>query len=427
MSSDTPPQEVRRRRVMYIPGYDPVPPRKYRERYRSQSALQAEVSGYAIEIGKKQTSGRFGWHVTGRMEGTETHADVEVMYWADIVSKSMDQHILGTYAQLARTAWAYIGSCALFRLMRLRKGPVIAALYPVLVLLAQALLALALGFVIYTVLLTGSVYAIQTITVAPVTGPWDLLCLALSALAGFAGAGAFLRWCRKRDHVLAWYLMHDYAFSAQHGGAYPPAQEARMALFADQIAEALTTDIDEVLIVGHSSGAYIAVSILADLIRAGRVPDAGPALSLLTLGHVIPMVSFLPRATRLRADLACLSVQGRLTWVDVTAPGDGCAFALCDPVAVSGVAPEGKRWPLVISAAFSQTLRPATWKALRWRLFELHFQYLNAFDALPGHAHDYDYFRITAGPLTLATRLAHRAPSKSRIERPVNRHTSIAA
>jgi len=137
----------------------------------------------------------------------------------------------------------------------------------------------------------------------------------------------------------------------------------------------------------------------------------------------VPMVSFLPKAGRLRADLAYLCQQDRLTWVDVTAPGDGCAFALCDPVAVTGVAPPGKRWPLVISAAFSQTLAPETWKALRWRLFEVHFQYLNAFDR-PG---DYDYFAITAGPLSLATRFAGRAPSASRIETPVNRFTDMAA
>ena len=197
-----------------------------------------------------------------------------------------------------------------------------------------------------------------------------------------------------------------------------------MAEFADEIAQALQEDSDEVLVVGHSSGAHLAVSILADLIRAGRVPKDGPVLSFLSLGQVVPMVSFLPRAERLRADLAYLSTRGELAWVDVTAPGDGCAFALCDPVAVSGVAPEsGKRWPLVLSAAFTQTLSPERWKELRWRFFRLHFQYLCAFDR-PG---DYDYFRITAGPKTLADRFAGRLPSQSRIEKPVNRFTSTAA
>lgn len=427
MTSAAPPNVIATRRVMYIPGYDPVPPRAYRERFRREAAKQAACADYDITIAPRRSKGRFGWRIMAEMEGGTTQTDFEVMVWADIVRASMDQGILASYGQLARTAWAYIGSGALFRLMRLRKGPVIAALYPVVVLLLQALLALALGFVIYTVILASGLYAMLTLTNAPVARPWDMILLVFAGLAGLAGVIGFLRWCQRRDHLLAWYLMHDYAFSAQAHGAYPPAQEARMAEFAETIAGALTSDTDEVLIVGHSSGAYIAISVLADLIRAGRVPEDGPALSLLTLGHVVPMVSFLPRADRLRGDLALLASSDALTWVDFTAPGDGCSFALCDPVAVSGVAPKDKRWPLVISAAFSQTLRPATWAALRWRLFEAHFQYLNAFDALPGRADDYDYFRITAGPKSLAARFAHRAPSPARIERAVNRYTGRAA
>lgn len=135
------------------------------------------------------------------------------------------------------------------------------------------------------------------------------------------------------------------------------------------------------------------------------------------------MVSFLPDAHRLRGDLRFLGMTDALTWVDVTAPGDGCAFALCDPVAVSGVAPEGQKWPLVLSAAFTQTLSPDRWKELRWRFFRLHFQYLCAFDR-PG---DYDYFQITAGPRYLSDRYAGRQPSKSRIVAAVSKYTSVAA
>jgi len=91
-------------------------------------------------------------------------------------------------------------------------------------------------------------------------------------------------------------------------------------------------------------------------------------------------------------------------------------------VAVSGVAPEGQRWPLVISAAFSQTLSLERWEALRRRFFRLHFQYLCAFDR-PG---DYDYFRITAGPLTLAERFRGRKPSASRITAATNPYRDVA-
>ncbi|TCO70606.1 hypothetical protein [Rhodovulum euryhalinum] len=390
---------VRRRRVLYIPGYDPFPPRRYRELYRSEAAAQARFSGHEIAIapGARPEA----WQVRARIEGAEVAARIEVLVWSDIVRASMSPSIPGTYGQLVRTAWAYLGSGALFRLVRLRKGPTIAALYPIAFLLAQLAIALAVA---------RGLGALLALTGLPFAG-W----------LGLAAVWPVLAWFRARDsRVFAWYLMHDFAHAASRGGAYPPELETRLALFADRIAAALAEDVDEVLVVGHSSGAHLAVSVLADLLRAGRVPGDGPALSLLTLGQVVPMVSFLPRAWRLRADLALMAGQGRIPWVDVTAPGDGCAFALCDPVAVSGVAPVPQRWPLILSAAFTRTLTPERLRALRWRFFRLHFQYLCAFD----RPADYDYFRITAGPLTLGARFAGQSPSPSRILTPLSRHTA---
>ncbi len=173
--------------------------------------------------------------------------------------------------------------------MWLRKGPVIAALYPVgMLLVLQLALAVALGHGCGPVWRAGS---------GP-SGPWR-------SGRGLA-SGLSWRWrraCRrlwpccagsrrKDGKLFAYYLMHDYAYSAQSRGAYPPELEQRMAHFGDAIAAALTTDVDEVLVVGHSSGAHLAVSILSDLIRAGRVPPTGPHLALLSLGQVVPMVSF---------------------------------------------------------------------------------------------------------------------------------------
>ncbi|PJE38117.1 hypothetical protein CVM52_02950 [Pseudooceanicola lipolyticus] len=227
-----------------------------------------------------------------------------------------------------------------------------------------------------------------------------------------AGAAAF------RDHARYLKLRERTSFAFALVSA-----AAALRMEGDRIAAALAGEADEVLVVGHSSGAHLAVSVLSALIRAGRVPSDGPALGLLTLGQVVPMLSFLPRAARLRGDLRFLSTRDELAWIDISAPGDGCSFALCDPVTVSGVAPEAKRWPLVISAAFTQTLSPERWKALRWRFFRLHFQYLCAFDR-PG---DYDYFRVTAGPQTLAARYDGRPASKSRIEVAVSKYTSVQA
>ena len=349
------------------------------------------------------------------MGDLQTQADIDVLVWSDIVRGSMTQGIVATYAQLVRTAWVYISTGALRRLMWLRKGPVIAALYPVGMLLLQLGLALGMSTLIAGLVVHGG---------EALVGPTGLFGDLIEAALLIGGTVAALCWFRKHDNrFFAYYLMHDYAYSARWRGANPPQLETRMAAFGDLIAEALQSEADEVLIVGHSSGAHLAVSILADLIRAGRVPADGPKLAFLSLGQVVPMVSFLPDAHRLRADLHYLSARDELTWVDVTAPGDGCAFALCDPVSVSGVAPVDKRWPLVFSAAFTQSLSPERWKELRWRFFRLHFQYLCAFD----RPKDYDYFQITAGPVSLSDRYADRPPSRSRIDAPASKFTSMAA
>jgi hypothetical protein len=410
MNGNSEEPAVKRRRVFYIPGYDPIHPRRYRELYRKEGSAQAEISGYDIAISPKKTDGPYGWHATGSIGGVDVSADIDVLVWSDIVRVSMTDTIISTYLQLGRTAWTYIASGTLRRLMWMRKGPVIAALYPVGMLLLQLVLAVVLAI---------GVHSSVSWAMAPLIG-------SVAGLVGlFACIGAMifvLRWFRKKDgKFFAYYLMHDYAYSARWNGANPPELETRMAEFGDLIAEALKEDVDEVLVVGHSSGAHLAVSVLSDLLRAERVPSDGPTLGFLSLGQVVPMVSFLPDAWRLRADLAYLSVSEKLTWVDVTAPGDGCAFALCDPVGVSGVAPEGQKWPLVISAAFTQSLSPERWKELRWRFFRLHFQYLCAFD----RPKDYDYFQITAGPLTLAERYRGRNPSKSQITTAVSKHTSV--
>ena len=270
-------QTVRRRRVFYIPGYDPIHPRRYRELYRKESGAQAAISGYEITLSPKTTKGPYGWHVSAIVDGQETQTDVEALVWSDIVRDSMSHTIPATYSAMLRTAWAYIGSGALWRLMRLRKGPVIAALYPVLMLIVQALLALgaAWGVMRGVSLLLGFVPELAGL------GPYVGLVLGLGVAWGL------LAWFKKQDaKFFVYYLMHDYSYSARHSGANPPELEARMAEFGAAIAEALTQDFDEVLVVGHSSGAHLGCLFWPISFARGRCPRRGPCFRFCRLGRL---------------------------------------------------------------------------------------------------------------------------------------------
>lgn len=394
---------VRRRRVFYIPGFDPFPPRRYRELYRREGVRQAAISGYSLSLSPLADATDYSWRVDTSIGDDESTAHVSVLVWADLVQDSMRGGVLAAYALMLRTIWIFLSTGAMLAMIRLRPGPMLSGLYPVAVLVAQALVAVLLGWGLGWL-------------VAVLTGSGGL-----AVVAGLAAVYAVLKLAQRLDHRLyAYYLLYDFGHTARHYGANPPQLEDRIAAFTASVQAALAQDWDEVLIVGHSSGAALAVSVTADVLRAG-LPAGAPPLALLTLGQAIPMQSFLPQADRLRTDLRDLATRDDLFWLDVSAPGDGACFGLSDAVAVSGVAPAGQRWPLVISAAFSKSLKPETWARLRRRFIRLHIQYLSAFD----NPLDYDYFQITAGPRTLAARFTGRKPSPSRDARPLSPHTSV--
>jgi len=417
---------VARRRVFYIPGYDPLPPRRYRELYRNESRKQARISNYRIE--QKSDRSETGWRVRAEIDGMQVQSKIDVLVWHDLVQNSMRAGILGTYLALIRTAWIYLTTGTLRRLSWLAKGPVLAAFYPVVMLLGQLMLAVLGAFVLASlagvVTFQAGTFFSRLIGSSPDPNGllWTVVGTSVFWMVFLPTAVKTLQWFKSKDEkTFAYYLMHDYAYTAKRRGAYPEEIDARLVEWRHRIEAAMRENVDEVLIVGHSSGAQLAVSVVADLVRSNRFKDTGPDLSLLTLGQVIPMISFLPEARRLRRDLRLLATDDTITWLDVSAPGDGCSFALSDPVSVSGVAPpKGQKWPIIISAAFSKTLAPETLKALRHRYFRLHFQYLCAFDR-PG---DYDYFKITAGPRTLGQRFYGRRSSQSRIDVPASRFTS---
>ena len=132
--------------------------------------------------------------------------------------------------------------------------------------------------------------------------------------------------------------MQGYTHSAKLRSAYPSELTVRLRQFKEKMPVALTKVWNEILVVGHSSGAHLTVSVLAELSGDGQLKQATCPLGFLSLGQAVPMVAFLPDAKQMRQDLRDLSKSDDLTWIDVTAPGDGCTFALCDPVAVCGVA-----------------------------------------------------------------------------------------
>ncbi|MCW1933339.1 thioesterase domain-containing protein [Pararhodobacter zhoushanensis] len=400
--------QVRRRRVFYVPGYDPFPPRRYRELYRREGPAQAAISGYTLTLQPApKAEGRYAWQVHTAIDGLETEAQIDVLVWADLVRASMERGIVATYLLLVRTLWTFLRTGAIPAMLRFRPLSMLTAAWPVGMLLGQLLLALFVAGMVWWGL-------------AAFVGGWAAHLM--GAVLGVGIVGGFLAAFRRLDaKFYAYYLLYDFAEVAAHNGAYSPELQARLDHFADLVTEALTDGAEEVLIIGHSSGAALAVTLAAAVERRG-VPVSGAKLALLTLGQAIPMQAFLPDAQRLRADVQQVAGSSAITWVDVSAKGDGVCFWLTDPAGVCGVANAQTHQPLVFSAAFSEALSAEKWHRIRRKFFQVHFQYLAAFD----RPRDYDYFQITAGPVLLADRYRDRAPSPQVERRAFSPHRSVA-
>jgi hypothetical protein len=131
---------VFRRHVLYIPGYDPVPAAPLPRALPHGGGGAGAISGYRLAI-QPRAGETYGWRVAAEMEGRAVEAEVEVLVWSDLVKGSMGRGIAGTYGSWrGRPGFIWV-SGALIRLIRLRKGPMIAALYPAVALVAQALAA----------------------------------------------------------------------------------------------------------------------------------------------------------------------------------------------------------------------------------------------------------------------------------------------
>jgi hypothetical protein len=242
-----------------------------------------------------------------------------------------------------------------------------------------------------------------------VQGRWALgvAFAALNAAAWWAFAG----WAEAKVQM-AW-LMRSTRFILRQAAGRTPDLEARLDEFGRRVGAAWAAgDVDEVLVVGHSSGAMLAVSTVARALAQAPpgTASARPPLSLLTLGECIPMLSYQPEAAAFRAELARVATHAAVEWLDITAPPDGCCFALVDPTAPARAASEsestGWRAPKRLSARFAQMFDPSEYRLLRRDKYRCHFQYLMA-SAKPV---DYDYFAITAGPSRLRERFAgHRS------------------
>jgi pimeloyl-ACP methyl ester carboxylesterase len=360
--------------------------------YSEESQKQAALSGVSVQVGQRKREGALAstWRVERTVDGGTVETTFEFMHWDDITRRHWHAGYARLYGLAFKTYWYWIiASDFLAKVFRIAKWNFVTGIAPAVVLFMLPALALLAGWEGYSFVQSAS----------PETGGW---LPALSGIAGFAAVIGLGCWLESKLS-LGW-LLRTYAFVLEYSLGKVPRLDERMDRFAERIARYVeTADDDEILVVGHSLGANVAVSVLARALAINpQLFRQYRPVCLLTLGGSIPLQGLLPWARPFRAELAQLAANGDLTWVDISAPQDIASFALLNPVTVSGVVVDEKasQRPQVVSARFRELLSPETYDAATWNLFRMHFQYLMASEREALH----DYLSVTTDSLRFRDR-----------------------
>lgn len=384
-------ESVRHRCVFYISGFDPKGAGHYHALYREQAARYEASYGVTLTVGRrtKLDDGNAAWQLKFGEGAFAVTTHYEFMRWDDVVRNHWPKHTVTLWWQVIWVSLFNFRHGSLWAMYRLSWPPAIALVAP-FALLCSVLVGLPVGFGL-------SVWAAW----------WAWGNAWWAGGAGLVVATCLAVLSRMLENRFSMYwMMRSYYFTARQALDQTPDLEERLNVQADKLAQRLAQgDEDEVLVVGHSSGAIMAAIVVARALQ--RFPKVlqqrQRRVSLMTLGQWLPLLGLLPMAKRFREELATLAAEPHLDWIDFSAPPDGCCFALCDPLQAVGISSEHRLRLKLLNPRFADMLDAAAYQCLKKDRLALHFQYLH----LGIHPVDYNYFEITAGPKTLWDRFAH--------------------
>lgn len=373
---------VRRRLVLYLSGFDPRGIRHYHQLYRSEAEKQSAVSGYRIDVGKRSRKSdhvyRWDVHFDGKGETVET----EYLYceWDDIVRQFWVKRPIKLAWVTLTASWRALRSGVFAKTFQWSWPAGVTATMPAIAILILLIFGIGLGVAGY------------------------LLIGVLGLLGGLA-IGVALLWLAyqlEQKFNLTW-VGRILSFHEREEQSRTHVLDDRRDAFGDLLkARIADRDIDEILVVGHSYGAALAIAVMSRALD--DLPDDAPTLSLLTVGQTVMWLAWLPEAGAMRDEIASVAESDAVDWVDISAPPDGACFALVDPYTAIGDRNADRRNPKLLNAKFHEIMPEEEFAKSSRNWMRLHFQYIMAGARLG----DYDYFAITAGPETLADRFAHR-------------------
>ena len=272
---------VQHRHIIYIQGYDPRGLAQYYRMFRTELRkfgrlyqLQATISRPKVAADDEIAS----WTIDTKAEDWQTRTAYDFLRFEDFIQQDLASPIWRTVFSAVWIYWrlVFAGTIARFGKANWRFATFIT--YPHLMLLLEAAGAAAIAFVFEKGL--------------NALGIPDIFSIAIAIALFVALLGIVLKYTENATYVL--YLLCDTIWTWEFSRRERSEWDQRIDRFAQHLVKtAKSTDAEEIVIVGHSSGSFLSTEMLA---RALKLDPAlgrhGPRIVLLTIGGNFPIVGY---------------------------------------------------------------------------------------------------------------------------------------
>jgi hypothetical protein len=364
---------VGKRLVYHLSGYDPVT-----SHAGARNRFVRELKRFGPTWSVKTSTGTMHEDINGTewrvlADGPNWHVatDYHLVRWDDLIVKFSSRTIWYRVAVGIIAFLDFVFAGALWGYLRTNWRYAGFFLYPFVTL--GGLVAVT-GFM--------GVYAWRANTTIPA-----LIAIAV-ALAGFVIA------CWRWLHIGP--LFDDWIFSRAYIRWGDPIIEQRLDKIAHEIvAAAQGSDADELLVIGHSLGAVVAIDLLDRALKlAPSFGEKGIPVTFLSIGSSILKIGLHRGAERFRAAVDRVARAPGIFWGEYQARVDIMNFYNTNPMAEMSLSAENG--PFVRLVEFSQMLERAMYRSIRLKFYRVHCQFVSGNDK----RYLYDYFMLVCGPVS---------------------------
>ena len=383
---------VQHRHIIYVQGYDPRGLAQYYRMFRTELRKFGRLYHLTAAISRPQLAAdgeTASWTIETKAGDWQTRTSYDFLRWEDLIQRDLAAPIWGTVFHAMWIYWRLVFSGTIARFWKAHWRFATFITYPHLMLLVEGLCALGIAF--------GFEKGLDALGIP------DPFSMAAAAALFITILGTTLKYTENQTYLL--YLLSDTIWTWEFSHRERPEWDERIDRFAEYLVRiARSSEAEEIVVVGHSSGSFLGAEILA---RALKLDPAlgrhGPRIVLLTIGGNFPIVGFHAVSQDFREHLRLLAAEPSIDWIDCQSRKDVMNFYPFDPIAGHGIdVGTSRRNPMIVPVRFREIIKPEHYNLFRWKFFRVHFQFVMA-NELP---HAYDFFMIVCGPIPLIERMA---------------------